>query len=98
MDYAKPFNPPTNISANAYIVYEPEFSKTSKRKTYTIDPKFFDHGFSEDTRQNMNRKYPHSHKVLASLNSRTVVEIASLTKIMTCILAINICEKYKLNS
>lgn len=25
-DYAKPFNPPTNISAFAYAVYEPSFS------------------------------------------------------------------------
>ena len=46
----------------------------------------------------MQRKYPHSHKVLASLNSRNMVEVASLTKIMSCILAIELCERLKLDS
>lgn len=41
-----------------------------------------------------NRKYPHSHKVIASHNSRTSMEIASLTKIMTCIVALEICDDY----
>ena len=36
MDYAKPFNPPTNISAYSYIVYEPEISKKNRKKNYTI--------------------------------------------------------------
>lgn len=45
-----------------------------------------------------SKKYPHSHKVVASFNSRNAVEIASLTKIMTCIIAIEICQKYKLDS
>lgn len=34
------------------------------------------------------KKYPHSHKILASFNSRNSVEIASLTKIMTCVVAL----------
>lgn len=40
-----------------------------------------------------------SHKVLVSLNSRSCVEIASLTKIMTCILIIDLAKKFnvKLN-
>lgn len=43
---------------------------------------------SPDVNEKSKRKYPHSHKVIASFNSRNAVEVASLTKIMTCILAI----------
>ena len=39
----------------------------------------------------------HSHQVIVSLNSRTAVEMASLTKIMTCIVALDIAKKYNLN-
>ena len=30
-------------------------------------------GINDDVRQNNQRKYPHSHKILASLNSRNAV-------------------------
>lgn len=33
-------------------------------------------------------------KIHASLNSKNSLEVASLTKIMTCYLAIHLCEKY----
>lgn len=31
-EYAKPFNPPNNITAYAYVVYEPDFSRKFKNK------------------------------------------------------------------
>jgi D-alanyl-D-alanine carboxypeptidase len=37
-----------------------------------------------------------SYKIIVSNNPRTAVEIASLTKIMTCILALDIAKKYEL--
>ena len=43
-----------------------------------------------------NSKYQNSHKVHISSNSRNSVEVASLTKIMTCLVAIEISEKYNL--
>ena len=36
----------------------------------------------------IRKLFMHSHKVIVSSNSRTAVEMASLTKIMTCIVAI----------
>jgi serine-type D-Ala-D-Ala carboxypeptidase (penicillin-binding protein 5/6) len=36
----------------------------------------------------------HSHKVIASANSRTVTEIASLTKIMTCIMTLEVSRRF----
>lgn len=36
----------------------------------------------------------HSHQVIVSLNSRTAVEMASLTKIMTCMIALDLSKKY----
>ena len=35
--------------------------------------------------------------VHAALNSKVNLEIASLTKIMTCILTIELCQKYNIN-
>ena len=49
-------------------------------------------------RSKAQKKFPHSHKVLISQNSRTQVEVASLTKIMTCILTIELCEKFNIDS
>lgn len=31
-DYAKPFNPPTNITAASYIIFQPKFSDNKGRK------------------------------------------------------------------
>lgn len=45
----------------------------------------------------IRKLFLHSHKVVASLNSRTAVEIASLTKIMTCIVTITIGKRFDLN-
>ena len=73
MDYAKPFNPPTNVSAYAYIVYEPEFSCKNRIKNYTIEAKLLESGFTEELKQQMTKKYPHSHKIVASSNSRNAV-------------------------
>ena len=53
---------------------------------------------NDEIKQNLQKKYPHSHKVLVSMNSRNAVEIASLTKIMTCILALDLCERYNIDS
>lgn len=39
-----------------------------------------------------------NQRILASLNCKTVVEIASLTKIMTFVLALEICENLKIDS
>jgi hypothetical protein len=36
MDYAKPFSPPTNISAYSYLVYEPDFSRVEKKKYFGL--------------------------------------------------------------
>ena len=38
-----------------------------------------------------------SHKVLASMNPRVAAEMASLTKIMTCIVTIEIAKRFCLN-
>lgn len=91
-DYAKPFNPPTNITAASYIIFEPKFSDNKGRKK-----KFFMDSDGFDVSEQTKKKYPHSHKVIASYNSRNAVEVASLTKIMTCILTLQICQKYKLD-
>lgn len=40
----------------------------------------------------IRKLFLNSHKVVVSLNSRTAIEIASLTKIMTCITAIDIAK------
>lgn len=67
MDYAKPFSPPTNISAYSYLVYEPDFSRVEKKKYF---------GLAEPTttgEEFKQKKYPHSHKVVASVNSRNTV-------------------------
>ena len=45
----------------------------------------------------MRKVFQHSYKVVVSLNSRTALEMASLTKIMTCIVAIEIAKKYRVN-
>ena len=74
-EYAKPFNPPQNISAFAYIVYEPDSTPKELNK-----------------QESPRKKFPHSHKIIVSQNSRCMVEVASLTKIMTCILALEICS------
>lgn len=98
IEYAKPFNPPTNISAFAYVVYEPKFSAKKEKKKIVFD-KFIQEGIvglEGNVRVQSQKKFPHSHKVLISQNSRTQVEVASLTKIMTCILAIQICHKFRL--
>ena len=39
----------------------------------------------------------HSHKVVASVNPRVSVEMASLTKIMTCIVSLEIAKKLCVN-
>lgn len=31
-EYAKPFNPPANITAASYIIYEPNFSRVKRKK------------------------------------------------------------------
>ena len=56
-DYAKPFKPPENITAFAYIVYEPDESKKNKN------------GFLDSPR----KKFLHSHKIIVSQNSRSMV-------------------------
>lgn len=38
----------------------------------------------------------HSHQAIASLNPRIPLEIASLTKIMTCVVALDIAKKYEI--
>jgi D-alanyl-D-alanine carboxypeptidase len=44
----------------------------------------------------IRKLFLHSHKVIVSLNSRTSVEIASLTKIMTCIIVLDLANKHSL--
>lgn len=38
-----------------------------------------------------------SHKIIASLNPRAPTEIASLTKVMTCILTLEIAHRFHIN-
>ena len=75
-EYAKPFNPPQSISAFAYIVFE-------------LDPL---PKHLPAKQESPKKKFPHSHKIIVSQNSRCMVEVASLTKIMTCIVALEICS------
>lgn len=69
---------PSNVTAYSYIVYEPSFSQNDKFK------------LTEDNLKNTNKLFG-NNRVLASLNCKSVVEIASLTKIMTFLLALEIC-------
>ena len=41
--------------------------------------------------------FQHSHQVVVSLNSRTAVEMASLTKIMTCLVTLNLSQQYQVD-
>ena len=86
-EYAKPFNPPANVTAASYIIYEPAFSKTQRKKV-----------FLPTLEESRNPKFPHSHKVIASFNSRNSTEVASLTKIMTCFVALELCDRFKLHA
>lgn len=45
----------------------------------------------------MRKIFLHSHQVIVSLNSRTAVEIASLTKIMTCVIALDLSKRFSLD-
>lgn len=44
------------------------------------------------------KRFVNTHKILAEFNSRSPLEIASLTKIMTFIVALDICSKYAKNA
>jgi hypothetical protein len=88
-NYTKPFNPPENVTAFAYIVYEADAKRSGKLRKFSARRR--------DEELNEIRKiFLHSHQVVVSLNSRTAVEIASLTKIMTCIVALDLSRKYDL--
>lgn len=93
-EYAKPFNPPNNITAYAYVVYEPDFSRKFKNKM----EEDVNEEEALDMKVNSSKKFPHSHKIITSQNSRNAVEVASLTKIMTCILAVNLCEEHGIDA
>jgi len=90
-NYAKPFHPPENVSASAYIVFEADCKK--KPKLNRLNQKRYEQeGIVE-----IRKLFMHSHKVIVSSNSRTSVEMASLTKIMTCVIAIEIAQKGGIN-
>lgn len=89
-NYAKPFFPPENITALSYIIYETNPKKKALKK---INSNTFE---ESQYVAEICKIYLHSHQVLVSLNSRTTLEIASLTKIMTCIVAICLAKKFRL--
>ena len=71
------------MSAFAYIVFEADCKRKSKLNKFSATRKYEQEGIAE-----IRKLFMHSHKVIVSSNSRTAVEMASLTKIMTCIVAI----------
>ena len=87
-NYAKPFNPPENITAQAYIVYETDIKKVQYNRKVSLKREEPELGSEQ------KKMLIHSHKVLASLNPRVAAEVASLTKIMTCLLVLEIGKKF----
>ena len=83
-NYAKPFYPPENISAQAYIVYETDIKKVVYNRRLSLRKEDPDGSIVDQQRKMLLN----SHKVVVSLNPRVAVEMASLTKIMTCIITL----------
>lgn len=72
-EYAKPFNPPANITAASYIIFEPNFSKIKRKRTCLPALESSNNGNYYALSPSKNTKFPHSYKVIASLNSRNSV-------------------------
>ena len=67
-NYNKPFNPPENISAFAYTIFEADSKKKNSRLRKFSAKKPDQEGLAE-----IRKLFLHSHKVIASSNSRTAV-------------------------
>ena len=78
--YTKQFAVPPKISAKSFVVIE----KNAGRGTETKMSKLAMNSASNN------------HKVHLSFNSKSAVQVASLTKIMTCVVALELCERFAL--
>lgn len=77
------FPPPKRLSCVAYIIYEIPTQKQKLQKLSVELPK--------------KRDYLKS-SLHAGCNIKVASEIASLTKIMTCIVVIEVCERFAINA
>jgi hypothetical protein len=68
--------PPKNLTCTAFIIYEVPNTKKQLLKKSTVE---------------LSKKREHLSNIHAGSNTKISSEIASLTKIMTCIIVIEVC-------
>lgn len=78
-------SPPKKVSSAAYIIYE------MLGDSRVLSP-------PKSSLQSGHRRKEYQGRIHAAFNIKSASEIASLTKIMTCIVAIEICENMGINT
>lgn len=77
--------PPKKVSSTAYIIYEILGEPRIPSPT-------------KSSLQSGHRRKEYQGKIHAAFNVKSASEIASLTKIMTCIAVIEVCENMGINT
>lgn len=79
--YTKQFAAPPKLTAKSFVIIE----KCGDKSPVSLQ-----------TKKNLADSTKTNHRVYLSFNGKSSVQVASLTKIMTCIVAIELCERYSL--